>query len=353
MKYTCKLLLSSFILSLCSLAAFAQNEDDLANFLKAGGEDASELIEAYIKPVVTGVSYGMTGGWYHTAKTHKPLGIDIGISMNLAFIPTSENYFDPSKFLSSSTTFANTTNPGEGGPTIFGPKDATTYTASYDPDGQGPLATQNITFDGPEGLNMKKEIGFAAVPVPMAQIGIGLIKGTDLKIRLVPKREFGESEIQMFGLGVMHDIKQYIPGIKLLPFDLSALVAYNSVKGETSLINTDTGDSRPDSQDGKFDYKFNSWVIQAVISKKISVVTGYVGVGYNIVKTNADIRGTYTIQGSNANFDVTNPVSIDFKNNSPRLTAGIRLKFGPLYLNTDYTLQKFSMWSTGLGLAIR
>jgi hypothetical protein len=353
MKYTFKTLGYCFALSLCSWATYAQNEEDLANFLKAGAEDASQLVQEYVKPVVTGVSYGMTGGWYHTAKPHKPFGIDLGVSVNLAFIPTSDNYFDPNKFLSSSTTFSNLSNPGSGAPTIFGPKDDTQYTATYDPDGNGPLDSQNITFNGPEGLNMKEEIGFAAVPVPMAQIGIGLIKGTDLKVRLVPKQEFGGSEVQMFGVGIMHDIKQYIPGIKSLPFDLSALVAYNSVKGETNLVNTNSNDSRPDSQDGKFDYTFNSWVIQGIISKKISVVTAYAGIGYNLVNTNADIRGTYTIEGSSASFNVTDPVSIAFKNNSPRFTAGVRLKFGPLYLNTDYTIQKFSMWSAGLGFSVR
>lgn len=356
MKNNYKIYVLTFlVMALCSLKVMAQNESDFANFLQASGQDASKLVQAYVEPVIKGVSYGMTGGWYHTAKPHKPFGVDIGVSMNLAFIPTSENYFNPNGLgLTTVTNFQNTTNPSQGAPTILGPKDATTYTATYDPgNGNG---TQSFTFNGPKGLDMKDAVGFAAVPVPMAQIGIGLVKNTDLKIRLVPKREFGESDIQMFGLGVMHDIKQHIPGIKLLPFDLSALVAFNSVKGSTSLINTNTGDSRPDSDDGKASYKFNSWVIQALISKKVSVLTGYAGVGYNIVKTNVDVTGTYEIYSQEfpaTPIEIPNPIAIDFKNNSFRFTAGMRLKFGPLYLNTDYTLQKYKVWSVGMGFAFR
>jgi hypothetical protein len=336
----------------CAIQVQAQNESDFAKFLEAGGQDASKLVQAYVEPVIKGISYGMTGGWYHTAKAHKSLGIDFGVSVNMAFVPTSENYFNPNNLgLTAVTSFTNDSNPGQGAPTVLGPKDQTTYTATFDPDGNG---NQTFTFSGPEGLDMKDAVGFAAVPVPMAQIGIGIIKNTDLKFRIVPKREFGESDIQMFGVGVMHDIKQHIPGIKLLPFDLSGLIAFNTVKGSTSLVNTDDTDSRPDSQNGEVTYKFNSWTIQALISKKVSVLTGYAGVGYNIVNTNVDVTGTYIIESNSAaQFEVTNPIAIDFKNNALRFTAGIRLKFGPWYLNTDYTLQKYKVWSLGTGFAIR
>lgn len=336
----------------------AQNEEDIAKFLQAGGKDASKLIEAYVTPVIKGVSYGMTGGWYTTAKTHKSLGFDFGVSMNLAFIPTSENFFNPNSLgLSSVTNYDGSRPQGSAGaydptkkaPTIFGPKNETQYSSTYDPDGTGALPSQTFTFAGPEGLNMKKEIGFAAIPVPMAQIGIGIVKNTDLKFRFVPRIEFGNNHFQMFGVGVLHDVKQHIKGIKLLPFDLSALVAFNSVSGSTDLSSS----SNPSSTNGKMDYKFNSWVLQALISKKIAVLTGYAGIGYSIVNSKVDIKGDYTITASPVDFVISDPVAIDFKNNSMRLTAGMRINLGPVYVSGDYTLQKFKTLTLGFGFTIR
>jgi hypothetical protein len=331
----------------------AQNEGDLAEFLQAKKEDASNLIGAYMSPMIKGISYGMSQGWYHTAKAHKTLGFDLGVSVHVVNIPKSEYYFDPGKFLSPSTTL---TVPASGkAPTIMGPKTSTVYTSTYDPDGAGPIPTQTFDVNGPEGLDMKDQVGMSAVLVPMAQLGIGIYKNTDLKIRFVPKTEFGSSRIQMLGFGVLHDIKQHIPGIKLLPFDLSMLAAFNTVKGATSLEGG--GPAKPAGYDGpqEMNYKFNSWVIQALISKKFSVLTLYAGAGYCATKSNFNVVGEYEIvsTGDQA-FVLKNPVSLKYNDaKSARLTGGLRLKFGPLYLNGEYTLQKYNTYSVGLGFSVR
>ncbi len=343
-------------LILISFFSRAQNESDLANFLQASKTDASKLIGAYTSPVIKGVSYGMTGGWYHTGKTHSKLGVDLGFTLNAVFIPSSDNYFNPAAIgLSSSTVFTNTTYPGKNAaPTFVGPKDVTSYTSTYDPDGAaGPFPSQSFAIKGPEGLDMKKNLHVSAVPVPMVQLGIGLIMNTDIKIRLIPKIDKGNSTVKMFGVGLMHDIKQHIPGIKMLPFDLSVLAAYNSLTGTTSLVNTNSADTRPDSPDGKISYKLSSWVVQGVISKKFSVVTLYAGLGYGSVTTNVDITGTFNIGTPGIPINIKDPVSIDFKNNSAKVTTGLRLKFGPIYLVGDYTLQKYKMLTVGLGVSVR
>jgi hypothetical protein len=335
------------------LKTVAQSEEDLSAFLMAG-EDASKLIEAYMQPVVRSLSYGMTGGWYTTAKAHKTLGFDLSVTVNAAFIPSSENFFNPNKLkLSPNTTYNGARDDGSSGafddtrkaPTIFGPKDETEYESTY--------GGETFVFRGPEGFDMKKSIGFAAAPTPMVQLGIGIIKNTDIKLRFVPKQEFGSSDIKMFGIGVMHDIKQHIKGIKLMPFDLSALVAYNSVSGSTDLSSDGSGGT-PESTNGVGAYKFNSWVIQALISKKISVLTGYAGVGYSIVNTKVDVKGDYLlVSESDTQIPISDPVAIDFKNNSFRLTVGMRLKLGPVYFNGDYTLQKYNTLSLGFGFSVR
>lgn len=331
--------------------AFAQSEADLSRFLQASQADARALLEGYTSPVFRGLSYGMTGGWYHTAKAHKPLGIDFGVTINATFLPASENYFEPSL---TNGTFINNTNPGKGAPTLVGPGDDTQYSVTYDPDGNGPLTTQTFTFAGPEGLNLKESIGLSAVPAPMIQLGVGLFKNTDLKVRYVPKVQAGNSDFQMLGFGLMHDIKQYLPGIKVLPFDLSALVAYNRISGSTTLINTDPNDSRPDSADGLASYSFNSWVVQGLISKQIKIITLYAGAGYGFVSSRADVKGTFTLRSdSDVAFDIVDPVNLEFDNKSLRLTAGVRFKFGPVYLCGDYTVQKYNNLAVGFGFTFR
>ena len=137
-----------------------------------------------------------------------------------------------------------------------------------------------------------------------------------------------------------------------MPFDLSVLAAFNSFKGTTSLTapaNDPSG--RPESADGLATYKLNSWVAQVVISKKVSVLTGYIGVGYGSVTSNCDVTGSFKFGTLPSAIPI--PVAIKFTNNTPKITAGIRLKFGPIYLVGDYTLQKYNSLAVGIGVSVR
>jgi hypothetical protein len=169
----------------------------------------------------------------------------------------------------------------------------------------------------------------------------------------MPEVDAGSSKVKLFGLGVLHDVKQHIPGIKHLPFDLSMLVAFTNIKGSTDLTGGSI-DGGSAAQPQLLNYTMNAWIFQALISKKVSVITFYGGIGYNTIKTTADLTGTYVIPSSFAGSEtLKNPFALGYKNKSLKVTAGIRLKLGPIYLNGDYSLQEYSTLSVGLGVAVR
>lgn len=326
--------------SILPLCLQAQDENDMVNFLQAGPADASKLMNAYLNPVIEGLSYGFNGGWYNTAKAHKTLGFDIGVSFNAVFIPSSKNYFDPNSLgLETVTDFSSRASNGLA-PTIVGPADETTYTVEG-----------GIDFDGPQGLDFKETFKISGVLSPTAQIGIGVYKNTDLKIRWMPEVSTGSSKIKLLGFGILHDIKQHIPGIKVLPFDLSVLVAYTNIQGETGMADTTFPPSPGDTRPQKMDYDMDAWLFQALISKKLAIFTFYGGLGYNTIATSADVTGSYNIPGYQQPFN--DPVSLSFKNNSMRLNGGIRMNLGPIYINGEYVLQEYNTVSVGLGVTFR
>jgi hypothetical protein len=331
---------------------FAQDEAELIEFLQAGKRDASKLIGAYVNPMVEGLSYSFNGGWYHTAKAHNTLGFDLGVSVNAVFIPKSKNYFTPSTLGLENTTLVDPTS-GKA-PTVMGPADRTTYQSSVDVDGDG-VADQTFEIDGPEGVDFKKNFKVSGVVAPTAQLGIGIYKNTDLKIRWMPEVKTSATRVKLLGFGIMHDVKQHIPGIKTLPFDLSMLVAFTKIQGETN-VEGEFNKPSTDPRTQLMDYSMNAWLFQALISKKIAVVTFYGGIGFNTIKTSSALKGSYVIvddPSGNNDFVLKDPVSLDFKNKSLKVTAGVRFKFGPIYLNGDYSLQEYSTLSVGLGVAVR
>jgi hypothetical protein len=340
MRFFTRVLFLAGLVAGTAVQSFAQ--EDIDQLLSESIEDGEKLIGAYVAPVMKSVSAGLNQGWYNTAKAHKIAGIDITITANAMTIPTGDLLFKPGDLKLQKVELVPTSGQYNGyAPTLAGPDISTAYRLK---DG-----SSTATFDGPPGLDLKGNIGKNWIPVPMAHVGIGLPKGTDLKIRYSPTIELGdEGSVKIFGLGIMHDIKQWIPGIKLLPFDLSGFVGYTKFKLETSF----EGDIAGDKQKGLFE--MNATTIQALISKKFPVVTFYGGVGYNIAKSNLAMKGWYDVDEDNTrDQNEVNPIDLKFASSGPRATLGMRIKLAILTLHTDYTLQKYKCFTAGLGLSVR
>ena len=338
-----------FLLAFIGIVGFsntAKGQDNIGGLLEGGLGDANKLVEGYVAPFMNGFGAGMANGWYNTAKAHKTLGFDLTVTVNAAFVPNDDLFYDVDALNLETLTL---TNPTDGkAPTMFGPATVPTYTEN----------STNETFNGPEGLNIKDEIGLQAVPVPMAQLGIGIVKNTDIKIRWTPEIEIDDnSNFKLIGFGVMHDIKQYIPGVKNAPFDLAGFVGYTKMTLTADPVDAYTAGSGggvySDNDEGKF--QVNSLTIQALISKKFSILTLYGGIGFNSVKSKIALEGDYTIRDDLEFIEETyqNPIDLKFNTGGPRMTAGFRLKLAILTIHADYTLQKYSTLSMGVGFAVR
>ncbi len=351
MKKFYNIALMVFALSLLhSIDTLAQ--DDLDELLKGSLSDANKLVEGYIGPAMRGISGGLNQGWYNTAKPHKTLGVDFTVTTSMMFVPSSEKFYtvdnnqlDKVEITSFDGQPVSPTGSAQV-PTIFGPDKTPTYRLRADPTTTPPTPA-GPEFDGPPGLDLKENIKIAdALPVPVYHLGIGLPKSTDLKLRWSPTLNLGDAKYTLFGIGVMHDFKQWIPGIKNLPFDMSAFVGYTKTKLDVDISGTSAGEN----QRGIVEFK--STTIQGLISKKISVLTFYGGVGYNIGKANVDMTGTYDLD-DDGTAEATDPVALSFTNNGLRATAGMRLKLAIFTFHGDYTLAKFNALSVGFGINVR
>lgn len=321
------------------LTAAAQG--DVSDLFKGSVADAKYLSEGYISPMLKAVGYGLNQGWYTTAKPHKIVGFDLTLSVNPVFIPSSDKIFNVDNSKLTSVYLANDMDgkqPGSTGkgniPTLFGPDNKQTTYASK-------TATPG-SFNGPEGT------GLGFFPTPTLNLGIGLPKGFDLKVRFVPTIDLGKAlgtdnggKFGLWGVGVMHDFKQWIPGIKQLPFDLSVFAGYTKMT-----LNVGISEGGPN---GKAEFSSAASTVQVLISKKLSVLTPYAAVGINMATTKLGVTGTYDFDGT----QVKDPFSLSVASNGPRVTGGLRLKFGPIAFHGDYTLAKYKSASVGFGIAVR
>ncbi len=324
--------------------------------LYAVPKDGSSYIDSYLSPVVSRFGTDVTSGWYTTAKTHKTLGFDLSVSISSAFVPASDNSFS---FKNSDYTSLELANGNEASvPTIFGTDKNTPAMKVVDHNttyGDVDLADLNA----PGGLNLKKHIGFAAVPLPVLQLGIGLVKNTDLKIRYIPD-VFPHVNYSYWGVGIMHDLTQWIPVVDKLPIDISLLAAYSRFSFDYP---TNPDETNFDGANQDLKGTSRGYDIEVIVSKKITVLTVLAGVGFDHAKSTFNVNGTYDINyppspawptGYEApNTTYTDPIAISAKTGGLKATLGIRLQFAIFCINADYTLGKYNVLNTGIAFSFR
>jgi hypothetical protein len=317
-------------------------QDEIDQLLNESIDDGRKLISAYVSPFMKSVTLGLNQGWYNTAKAHKIAGIDLTITANAMTIPQSDLLFDVSKLDLQVVELDKTSPNFPMAPTVLGPEDQPVFRYTDEETGL------SQTYTGPGGIDLKENIGNNWVPVPMANLGIGLPKGTDLKLRFTPTIEMGdEGTVKILGFGIMHDVKQWIPGMKLLPFDLAGFVGHTKFELQYYFDLENDPDQR-----GIFE--MNATTVQGLISKKFSVLTVYGGLGYNIAKSNLAMKGTYDInEDGEVGPNEVDPLDLKFAASGFRTTAGLRIKLAVLTLHADYTIQKYKCLTVGAGISVR
>jgi hypothetical protein len=352
----------SFILAIvfCTISSVSLKSQvaDLGNFMAGNVDDASKLFEAYLSPYVNGFGASLTGGWYNTAKPHKLGGFDITVTLNAGIVPQENETFSVNDLTLSSLALASGAEPTA--PTVAGPGSNGPQLV-YDIEG----VPEIDAFRLPEGLNNRY------VPSPMIQGGVGLIKGTEIMGRWMPTVNYGDNNVGMWGVGLKHSIKQWIPVLQRLPvLHLSLMGGYTKLNSSTALEVTpeDIGfqsASYPPSwtfEDQSMEIDVNSFTANLLISANLPVVCFYGGVGFASTNTNLQLLGYYpyaTTSGSILTPDrVKDPLDIKIKNQDggvtkPRLNAGIRFKFAVVTLHFDYTYANYSVATAGLGISFR
>lgn len=349
MKTSISLFSWVFIIFMIPATPVYPQSGDFLELLYSGPEDASRYADKYFEPIFKGVGYGFNNGWYNTAKTHKTFGFDISISANLAFVPEVDNYFLFRNDDYLITTLESGTEAQT--PTLFGPNEVGPLMEVKD-DATGLTVAR---FAGPRGAGFKEAIGFQAVPSPIIQVGLGVIKNTDIKLRYIPDVARKDADYSVWGIGIMHDVGQWIPVIKNAPINFSLFGAFSKLN---TTVRFDPLEDFP-GENQHFSTTISGYTVEALISKKISFLTLLAGVGYNSAKTNFDLLGTYQVTYGNPalpeDYMLTyeNPIRLDTNESSPRVTGGVRLQFAVVTLHATYTFNGYNLLNVGLGFSFR
>lgn len=335
----------SFVL-LNGTATFAQK--DISKLLKSSSDDSKLLIEAYLSPMFKGFGTGLNSGWNNTARTQKLGHFELRVSASGAFVPTADKSFDITKIGLSSNIRPSDPNAVIA-PTVAGGNMAAPQVDIY-------LGTHKIIskYTLPSGVD------FPAVPAPQIQGTIGLPKGIDFTLRLMPKINLGDvGSVYMIGGGLKVDLMRCIKGkevVKALPFELAVAAGYTQFRYNLLLdVQAPGTNFTNQSLDGSISgFNLETIISKKIISKKLLTFTPFLSVGYNSSRTNVSLNGDYPIQtGLNTYTTYSNPININ-KRYVSGLRANVGFQYDLLFLRLygSYSVAEYNSVNAGIGFVI-
>ena len=308
---------------LASFIGFSSYSQTVQSILGQDIKQGEKLLEAYFSPMAESFGSGLNNGWYNTAKPHSLGGFDLTFTLNTVIIPNAAESFKIGNEFGGVFTSTETEASS-----IFGSFDGTpmTYTNSN--------TSTDVDFNMPGGFKTP------ALPLPMIQAGIGLIKNTAIDIRYMPMLNVGNNfNVNLFGIGLKHDLLQWIPAAgDAIPMSLSLQGGYTTLNTELKISEQEVS------------LNTKATTINLVASKRLLMFTGYAGIGYNSSTTSFTAETEFELSG--IQFDERIEMGFESKNNF-RSNVGLRLNIALVTIQADYTFSEYPTSTLGLGVSLR
>jgi len=371
-----KIVYAAIILSIGGFSSSLKAQEDISNIFQSGVVDLNKVANGYLTPAGNSFAAGMGSNWYNTAATHKVFGFDLRVGVNATQAPVADQMFSLAGLTNLKTNDPSITQA----PTFVGSGsgvDLKLMQPQFLADGGA-----NPLYNGGAGVitSFKSPSGVSKfVPSASLQLSVGLPFYNDVMFRYVPTVTSNGAEGSLWGVGIKHNFKKWIPGLKLLPFDASVMVAYNQF--DISYAFPTSSQITPEKLvSGGLDYipdplsndyttqgiKMNAKSVTAnlIVSKKLMFLTPYVGFGVTKTDFNLTMVGNYPTLGDPVNTggntykmqikNISDPINVTSSQMLPGATFGLRAKILFIFTaHAQYTMQKYPTASVGFGISLR
>lgn len=282
---------------------------------------------AYVDPILDVYSYNQMSGWATSAKLLNPWNVRLQFVSSVTFVPDDNLKFNFNE--KDFTGFNNGNGSGKSDirlqsnpdnpnlPTVLGGSTDQSFIYSVKDENGMTYSEEIPVFEGIDAP-------FNAVPDIVPQISLGLPAGFEVNLRFFPKINFGGVDHQQWGVGVRHQLDQYLWDDNNFHWSAGGRFSQNSYSYvPQEFLEGNNQEVRLLS---------NAFVLETTGSYDLDFLSLFASVNYFSWQNNFDILGTYrydvqatgpvgAIEVKEA-FRVTDPVSVTKENTGLRLTAG-------------------------------
>ncbi len=314
----------------------------------------SQYAQGYLTPAANAFGADLNSGLFHSAGMSGilPFGLHlyVGVQVPAAIVPSSDqtfsmSYLDTVTFQRSiGSNIYNIQVPAtftvNNAPTVFGDKNTTgKATFNVQKDTTFSVGGVSHTFALDSSASVPTIPGWtklSIVPVPIPQVGVGSLFGTDILVRYLPKIKLSSyGSVQLLGFAVRHSLSQYIP---LVPVDIAVQLGWQNFS-----IYDSTGANV---------LKESAFAANLEVSKTLAIVTVYAG----LQAESSSMNVNYSFTPPSTSLDPSPqaiPISFSVKGkNNFRALVGLDFGLGPVNINADYNIGSINAVNVGIGISI-
>lgn len=352
---------------LINIVAFSKvNSQDIhpENIIRAGSEDAQILLREYLKPLSIGFGIGLNSGWHTSPKPHQKYGFDVRLTSTAAMVPFSDMIFSVHDLELQNLQLLD--GP-KSTPTLFGRDITTSRLGSFYTDPETGQTEELFEIEMPPGID------FRYVITPMGQLTFGLIKDTDITLRLLPSLTVEDDlRFGLWGIGIQHGVNQwYNPTNDLL--DISIQIGYTAINSKLYIevepqFEPKTQNPFPTEYWSGQNIEFKSYGFNANIlaGRQFRFFTFYGGVGIHTSGISLKANGAYPIVEPIQQSDFTpggptkvvssieDPFNLNMKNRvNPNILIGGRVRIAMIAISVSYNISQYQSLNAGVGISFR
>jgi len=315
-----------------------QGIDDLSDLRGALQSVSENYADQYVQPATDAFGANINSGLFRTADVGAgllpllPFDVYLGVSLSGTLTSSMKTSFTPTASESFNGFTARVEGPDETVPTIFGETEPPNARLVVE-DENGNVVADN---PAPQGL-----LDTPVAPLPIPQLGLGSIAGTDVQVRYFPKTNlcYGGGcygKVGVFGLAVRHDVDQWFPAP--LPFNVAVQGAWNQFSLESEFAGETS-----EALDG------SGWAFNVQASKGVPVVPLVFYGGLQYETFNVDYEYTFPLNNApDPEIALEQTAANQF-----RAIAGFSFTLAVIRLNVDYAFGgSNNVVSTGLGIRL-
>ncbi|MCT4589972.1 MAG: hypothetical protein N4A71_19255 [Carboxylicivirga sp.] len=304
-----------FILCLSGMDVKAQK--GVLSILNASPTDAKILGEGYLAPYSDMIASSLLSGWNTTARIQRFGKLNLSLGATYTMVPNGSQNFEVADLKTVQLKEGSTV------PTMAG-AGKTSFMAV-----PGQIA-EDFTLIGEE-IN--------AYVSPSFSFSVGLPYHTEFLARCTPTANKSDYDSYlMWGAGVKHSFKSYIPSLRRLPyFNAAILVNYSS------LVHTIVNEK---VINGLIDTRAQALSGRMIVSADFPLIGFYGGAGVG------EVSSDFNVKADAGETITTKEVKISNQTQIFDVVGGMKLNYGIFSVNMEYSTGIYSTFSLGLSCGL-